>query len=66
MYEAKEAGAQIRIERVPRENAARVRFGAFAFKQKGISRFDLRDPYRLAVALTWSQFLGALLALYYW
>jgi inward rectifier potassium channel len=43
---------------------ARVRLGSYEFKKKGISRFDLRDPYHLAVALTWPQFLAALLALY--
>src|SRR5713226_6429288 len=55
---------RIRIERVPREKAARVRLGSYEFKKKGVSRFDLRDPYHLAVALTWPQFLAALLALY--
>ena len=44
--------------------AARVRLGSFEFEKKGVSRFDLRDPYRLAVTLTWPQFLAALLALY--
>ena len=43
---------------------ARVHLGAFEFRKKGVSRFDLRDPYHLAIALTWPQFLGALLALY--
>jgi inward rectifier potassium channel len=46
------------------EKAARVRVGAFAFEKKGVSRFDLRDPYHLAAALSWPQFLAALLALY--
>ena len=44
--------------------AARVRLGSYEFEKKGVSRFDLRDPYRLAVTLTWPQFLAALLALY--
>jgi len=48
----------------PDERVARVRFGSYEFKKKGVSRFDLRDPYHLAVALTWPQFLAALLALY--
>jgi hypothetical protein len=48
----------------PGEKVARVRLGSYEFKKKGISRFDLRDPYHLAVALTWPQFLAALLALY--
>ena len=43
---------------------ARVRLGSYEFRKKGISRFDLRDPYHLAVALTWPQFFAALLALY--
>ncbi len=54
----------MRIERVPHEKAARIRLGAYAFEKKGVSRFDLRDPYHLAVALSWPQFLAALLALY--
>ena len=44
--------------------AARVRLGSYEFEKKGISRFDMRDPYHLAIALTWPQFLTALLALY--
>ena len=55
---------RIPIEREPDENVARVRLGSYEFKKKGVSRFDLRDPYHLAVALTWPQFLAALLALY--
>ena len=43
---------------------ARVRLGSFEFQKKGVSRFDLRDPYHLAVALSWPQFLASLLALY--
>jgi inward rectifier potassium channel len=51
-------------ESQPREKTARVRLGSYEFRKKGVSRFDLRDPYYLAVALTWPQFLAALLALY--
>jgi inward rectifier potassium channel len=50
------------MERDPR--AARVRLGSYEFKKKGVSRFDMRDPYHLAVALTWPQFLATLLAIY--
>ena len=50
--------------REPGEKVARVRLGTYEFKKKGVSRFDLRDPYHLAVALRWPQFLTALLALY--
>ncbi len=55
---------RIPIEREPGEKVARVRLGSYEFRKKGISRFDLRDPYHLAVALTWPEFLAALLALY--
>ena len=54
----------IRIERKLREKTAHVRLGSYQFKKKGVSRFDLRDPYHLAIALTWPQFLTTLLALY--
>jgi inward rectifier potassium channel len=52
------------ISKQPRERSARVRLGRYEMKKIGISRFDLRDPYHLAVALTWPGFLWALLALY--
>jgi inward rectifier potassium channel len=51
-------------ERKPGERTTRVRLGSYEFRKKGVSRFDLRDPYHLAVALTWPQFLAALLGLY--
>src|SRR6266705_1265264 len=53
----------IPLEREPADGVARLRLGSYEFKKKGVSRFDLRDPYHLAVALTWPQFLAALLAL---
>jgi hypothetical protein len=53
---------RIPIEGGPGEKVARVRLGSYEFKKKGFSRFDLRDPYRRAVTLTWLQFLTALLA----
>jgi len=56
--------SRVSIERGPAEDTARIRLGSFEFEKKGISRFDLRDPYHLAVSLTWPQFLAALLALY--
>ena len=43
---------------------ARLRLGSYEFKKKGVSRFDLRDPYHLAMALTWPEFLVSLLVLY--
>ena len=53
-----------RGSRIPIERAARFRLGSIEFKLAGISRFDLRDPYHLAVGLTWPQFVAALFALY--
>ena len=47
-----------------REETTRVRLGSYEFSKIGVSRFDLGDPYHLAVALTWPQFLAALLTLY--
>lgn len=66
MRHRKPRGFCVPIGRQPhaREKVARVRLGAYEFKTKGISRFDWRDPYRLAVALSWPQFLASLLALY--
>lgn len=52
------------MERDPREQAARVRLGSWEFRKTGVSRFDIRDPYHLAVALTWPQFLTTLLSIY--
>ena len=46
------------------ENVAWVPIGSFQSRKKGVSRFDLRDPHHLEVALSWPQFLAALLALY--
>jgi inward rectifier potassium channel len=59
-----EIDRRIPREGEPDEKVARVRLGSYEFRKKGISRFDLRDPYHLAVALTWPQFLAALLTLY--
>lgn len=51
-------------ERRPRGKPARIRLGSYEFEKSGVARFDLRDPYHLAIALTWPQFLGALLGMY--
>jgi inward rectifier potassium channel len=47
-----------------RQKSANIRLGKNAFRIKGISRYDLRDPYHMAVTQTWPQFLAVLLALY--
>jgi len=52
----------IGVERNPR--ATRVRIGSYELKKMGVSRFDVRDPYHFAVALTWPRFLATLLAIY--
>ena len=55
---------RIRIKQESGEKTTRARLGSYEFKKKGVSRFDLRDPYHLAAALSWPQFLAAFLALY--
>jgi inward rectifier potassium channel len=60
----KKQGFHLGFKRNYREAAARVRVGSLEFKKKGVSRFDMRDPYHLAVALTWSQFFATLLLFY--
>jgi inward rectifier potassium channel len=47
-----------------REKAARVRLGSYELKKLGISRFDVRDPYHLAIASSWRAYLLGLFALY--
>ncbi len=55
---------RIRIRRPLGKRSARIRLGSYEIQKKGISRFDLRDPYHLAIALTWPQFLTLLLSVY--
>ena len=64
MPRPKPPGSDGPIDRQRPEHVARVRLGSYEFEKKGVSRFDLRDPYHLAIALTWPQFLASLLALY--
>ena len=47
-----------------RDRDADLRLGSYTLKVKGVPRLDLADPYHLAVALSWPQFLAALLILY--
>ncbi len=35
----------------------RVRNGAFEMRKSGVARFDFRDPYHLAVTLSWPAFI---------
>jgi inward rectifier potassium channel len=42
-------------------DATLIRLGALEFLKKGVSRYDFRDPYHLAVTLSWPHFFLALL-----
>lgn len=53
-----------RITQESDEKTTRARLGSYEFQKKGVARFDLRDPYHIAAALTWPQFLATFLALY--
>ena len=64
MPHRKPPGSDVPIDQPRTEKVARVRLGSYEFKKKGVSRFDLRDPYHLAIALTWPQFLASLLVIY--
>jgi inward rectifier potassium channel len=65
MRQRKTRGSGVPLDQLQKhEKVARVRLGTYEFKKKGVSRFDLRDPYHLAIALTWPQFLVSLLLLY--
>jgi inward rectifier potassium channel len=39
-----------------------MRFGAFELMKRGAVRYDLRDPYHIAVTLSWPRFFLAFLA----
>ncbi|MEI9987187.1 MAG: potassium channel family protein [Aliidongia sp.] len=43
-----------------RDEALPMHIGAFEFTKTGVSRFDLRDPYHLAVTMRWPEFFAAL------
>ena len=53
-----------RVKQESNEKTTLARLGSYEFRKKGVSRFDLRDPYHIAATLTWPQFLSAFLALY--
>ena len=38
--------------------------GDYAIRKTGVARFDWRDPYYFAVALSWPRFLLSLIALF--
>jgi inward rectifier potassium channel len=45
-----------------RDDPIPIRFGAFELTSRGAARYDLRDPYRIAVTMSWPRFFLALLA----
>ncbi len=47
-----------------REKHSLVSVGNYSLIKKGVSRFDLADPYRIAVDLTWPEFLTGLISVY--
>jgi inward rectifier potassium channel len=40
-----------------------IRAGAFALAARGVKKYDWRDPYHIALTLSWPRFFGALLVL---
>ncbi len=47
-----------------REKHSLVSVGNYSLTKKGVSRFDWADPYRIAVDLTWPEFLTGLVGIY--
>jgi inward rectifier potassium channel len=47
-----------------REKSRPLLVGDYAIKKTGVARFDWRDPYYFAVALSWPRFLLSLIALF--
>jgi inward rectifier potassium channel len=50
------------MKRHRRNDPIPIRFGAFELMLRGAIRYDLRDPYRFAVTLSWPLFFVAVLA----
>ena len=49
---------------VRRQKSRPVLVGDYAIQKAGVARFDWRDPYYFAVALSWPRFLLSLIALF--
>ncbi len=47
-----------------RQKGQPLLIGGYAVRKTGIARFDWRDPYYFAVALSWPHFLLSLIALF--
>src|SRR3569832_2747396 len=41
---------------MPKSEPMRMRSGAFELRKAGASRYDLRDPYHIAVTVSWAGF----------
>ena len=52
------------LPRRRKTKVASVNMGTYTLSKRGVARHDWADPYRLAVALTWPQFVLALLGFY--
>ena len=57
------AKRRVRVTRNRRDGTMRIRIGAYELSKRGVARYDFRDPYYLAVALSWPWFLLLVLAL---
>jgi inward rectifier potassium channel len=51
-------------KRPPRIRSSQTTVGQYRFTKKGVSQFDLHDPYHFAVALTWPQFFAGVFGMY--
>jgi inward rectifier potassium channel len=52
------------ISTAHRRKGTSLLIGGYAIKKMGVARFDWRDPYYFAVALSWPRFLLSLIALF--
>lgn len=57
------SAAARRRRRHVNDGTMRVQFGAFELRKRGAARFDWRDPYHLALSMTWPQFALSFLVL---
>jgi inward rectifier potassium channel len=52
------------MRNVRRQKSRPLLVGDYAIRKMGVARFDWRDPYYFAVALSWPRFLLSLIALF--
>jgi inward rectifier potassium channel len=46
------------------EARANLSLGSYTVTKRGVARYDWADPYRIAVSLSWPQFLAAIFGIY--